>query len=122
MREIKFRAWDASTSEMHYPEDRVHDTIKTASANILKHYDTVMQWTGLHDRNGKEIYEGDVLAQSGRTNYRFGDMGVVEYETDYAGFIVKGKYHRNQHYALLSCDVATDCEVIGNVHQNPELV
>jgi hypothetical protein len=66
-----------------------------------------MQYTGLKDRNGKEIYEGD-----------FTDEGPVIFHNDYLGFFVKTNSEEEfkplYDFALL--------EIIGNIYENPELL
>jgi uncharacterized phage protein (TIGR01671 family) len=81
---------------------------------------SVGQWTGLRDRNGKEIYEGDVLkALPEYINiYRFKDIGEVKYVEDSGGFRIVGKWNKNQHDEPLTCDTAITSEVIGNVFEN----
>ncbi len=75
--------------------------------------DTVGQFTGLHDAQGKEIYEGDILRMSCRKD----DLGIVKLENEAAAFTIreKGKlrwwYLINRHY-----------ELVGNIHDNPELL
>lgn len=75
--------------------------------------DTVGQFTGLHDAQGKEIYVGDILRMSCRKD----DLGIVKWENEAAAFTIreKGKlrwwYLINRHY-----------ELVGNVHDNPELL
>jgi uncharacterized phage protein (TIGR01671 family) len=111
MREIKFRAWDAETQEMHLPEDYRHDTVKTTSAHFLKHFDCVEQWTGLHDKNGIEIYEGDIVTG---TYYQFGQKynftGEVKYVIT-AFKVVGTKSYNGMHQELNSI-----YEIIGNIH------
>ncbi len=76
----------------------------------------IMQYTGLKDMNGKEIYEGDiipVLMYSGKyENYE------IYWNDKLAEFDAKNKGNRN----WITSSVWKDCEIIGNKHENPELV
>lgn len=79
------------------------------------HADTVCQYTGLTDENGKKIFEGDIV------KYDFGEeqigvqLAVVQYDAQYHGFLTKPV--NDWMYAQLK-----DCEVIGNIFDNPELL
>ena len=57
MRTLKFRAWDDQTKQMVYQDDQM------TNYKILGRYTNVQQFTGLLDKNGKEIYEGDCIAR-----------------------------------------------------------
>ena len=135
MRELKFRAWDVSstdnTNRMIFWDEMKDYTFD----EILEAYpDTLMQFTGLKDKNEKEIYEGDIL----KTN--FGDYEVifgkgcafgvlVERETGFGEYpheIEERFYELNtENDAFFGVD--NDCksfhviEVIGNIYENPEL-
>lgn len=61
MREIKFRAWDAIGKKMWY--DVESHKVQNFKVNKEKEQWFIMQYTGLKDKNGKEIYEGDILKQ-----------------------------------------------------------
>lgn len=82
----------------------------------------VMQWTGLFDKNGKEIYEGDIIYREITSRddpvYGFyGDLGVVEYIN--SAFYVK---FPDGEIILVSEILNFDIHVKGNIYENPELL
>lgn len=128
-REIKFRAWDADKKEMHLPEyTEKEDFHILADGSIVytrehgyerheltsRRPDTwiLMQFTGLHDKNGKEIYEGDVLKCIDHpTNMESGIYPVL---------FSSGSFEAGQ---LRLSDWGTAwCEVIGNIYENKNLI
>lgn len=129
-REIKFRAWDKKTMLYRGLFDRnwySHPTeCKTVCGINPSDINTmyVMQYTGLKDKNGKDIYEGDKLKIQLPMGGFWGNVktekiGIVRYESDYGGFIVEWEYSKNQHHVLLNCDIAFEGEVIGNIYEAP---
>ena len=76
----------------------------------------VMQFTGLHDKNGKDIYEGDIL------KYKFSVLGGMDEVIFTDGmFRLKDDYIPEAGFRTVS-NVENYCEVIGNIHDNPELL
>ena len=78
---------------------------------------TLMQSTGLFDRNGKEIFEGDILDYNGR-------KALVRWHGSYASFIyrfVDELQKRNAEWKPLYL-AYMKCEIIGNIYENPELL
>lgn len=78
---------------------------------------TLMQSTGLVDKNGKEIFEGDILDYKGR-------KALVRWHGSYASFIyrfVDEPHKRNAEWKPLYL-AYMKCEIIGNVYENPELL
>lgn len=72
--------------------------------------ETVGQYTGLTDKNGTKIFEGDIIKIRNKTRYVF--FGVCRYRhTKYGGYAVD-----------LSVKDGSNCEVIGNIYDNPELL
>lgn len=115
----KYRAWDKEFKEMVQVDALVFDEqiIKATYKNgnvvkeDLKNY-VLMQSTGLKDKNGKEIFEGDILGtKDGLLD------GVVEYRTD-LGMWTNSLLRYNNFERL--CSVANSREIIGNVWENPE--
>ena len=77
------------------------------------HPDYIMQFTGLKDKNGKEIYEGDILGQHSEP------LGYVVY-TDGSFRVNTGS--EQQPPSPLNKDRCNRLEIIGNIHENPELI
>ena len=82
--------------------------------------ETVGQYTGLTDKNGKKIFEGDIVWGDDCTGTWH--KGVVEYDDSIGSFIINAKrfmqYPKNEnHYDLLGC-----WSIEGNIHDNPELL
>lgn len=71
---------------------------------------TIGQYTGLVDKNGKKIFEGDIVKQRN-------EIGTIYYERNYCTFAIVLK--RN---ADLFQHIKYKCEIIGNIHDNPELL
>ena len=70
MRNFKFRAWDPKVMKMYYGLEHMPTSIKTWRTESPKA--KVMQWTGMQDTNGRDIYEGDYvtyLAEEGKKRY-----------------------------------------------------
>jgi uncharacterized phage protein (TIGR01671 family) len=110
--EIKFRDYDPETKEIRYfgldQYDReVHDS-----------YGNITQFTGLLDKNGKEIYEGDIIDYAGWAWYRSKLLIVVEWSSTLSGFEPFVDYNKD-----LGIDhPSSECLVIGNIYENPELL
>lgn len=110
-REIKFRAWDNKLkillpqSELSCHSGFMEYGRRATLNGFLEHPDyEIMQYTGLKDKNGKEIYEGDII-------------------TDIYGFFI-----REVKYVFTSSRVGFDiCNqldyvILGNIYENPELI
>lgn len=120
----RYRAWNKATKEMHEVDDIVSIDfekkqiyVKTLFFNQLNHYvfDAVvlMQSTGLRDKNGKEIFEGDIVdSEDGILS------GVVEFRPD-LGMFVSTLIKYNNFERL--CNVADSVHIIGDIYTNPEL-
>ena len=119
-REIKFRGKNYENKWKY--GDLVQEKWKQGKAIMIKKEttawsvleDTVGQYTGLHDKNGKEIYEGDIV----KIKYRDEDIGKVIYEHN--GFSIDVT-NMNKNYRRVSF-VDNFIEVIGNIYENPELL
>jgi uncharacterized phage protein (TIGR01671 family) len=84
--------------------------------------DTVGQFTGLHDKNGKEIYEGDIIAVNGiQIGYIVGGVRGYCYDVIYTPAKSNGE-KAWPLYSVVTIDYPNKCEVIGNIHDNPELL
>lgn len=80
-------------------------------------YKTIGQYTGLTDKNGTKIFEGDIVSTGNSDDY----LGVVEWEKDNAGLAVSfdGLFEKFEEINFVD---KVKLEVIGNIHDNPELI
>lgn len=85
-------------------------------------YDTIGQFTGLHDKNGNEIYEGDIIAVNGmQIGYIVGGVRGYCYDVIYTPAKSNGE-KAWPLYSVVTRDYPNKCEVIGNIYDNPELL
>ncbi|MHC1575972.1 MAG: YopX family protein [Methanosarcinaceae archaeon] len=141
MRDIKFRAWDEQQKTMHKVDDikycpagiRVFENviaengrriISSGIGDVINSPAVLMQYTGLHDVNGKEIFDGDIIR---RTEYKPGIYTVIWDEYRVAWWL-KNIKQRELEYADDYCQLLNNGweqsrnEVIGNRFENPELM
>ena len=125
MREIKFRAKELNTGkwvigDLHIlcVRPHIHDFLYISGKKYID-MSTIGQFTGLYDKNGKEIYEGDIIKSS------HGTLHYIVYDNDLACFkAVVARYNPLGEYETLSKGwvVQFNKEVVGNIHDNPELL
>lgn len=113
MREIKFRAWDKDKQEI-IPWEMLKVMPMELLCTPNDWVSNVMQFAGLLDKNGTEIYENDIVAEE-RSGEKI--IFVVESLDDYLGVRFADKNYIYGH----DLDNASDLEVIGNIYSNPEL-
>lgn len=134
MRVVKFRAWDKEIEKI-YPVlkiDFVEEWVSMYSKITGRHYNwlnnlVLMQYTGLEDKNGVEIYEGDILElRANPFNKKrdlfqvvFKDGGFRDEWNNYIGQYLPPDI-RNKQGGRVRLNEA--CEVIGNIYENPKLL
>ena len=132
-REIKFRAWDVESNEMTLPNDilevlvsmknEVYAMVKGRNetlGGINRDNTILMQYTGLKDNNGTEIYEGDILSTDLDRPYL-----IVEFRN--GAFMYQCHDNGKDYYDFMATtgensNFTKYHEVIGNIFENPELL
>lgn len=146
MRELKFRAWDKGHNKMSYKVNlysmNSRGKIDKAQINMKQVMNTigfdceVMQYTGLKDKNGKEIYEGDILQRVGTRDIFQGSADdvsgaisrkvtteVVDLKVrsdEFGNTTVGYSLHTQASYSERSSPATY--EIIGNIYENSELI
>jgi uncharacterized phage protein (TIGR01671 family) len=137
MREIKFRAWDKAEKRMvdghdvmlwgsgswgacrEGNEELSSDGVQISDDPYTDRDMVLMEYTGLKDKTGKEIFEGDIVLCQFATGK---EKNIIEYKD--GCFWVSQKEilrYQDKAYDSLFWHYA-DCEVVGNIYENPELV
>lgn len=137
-REIKFRGKDIQSGKWRYGYAQFnHDKTRAQIISPLRidisafpgqlfhvDKDTVCQFTGLHDKNGKEIYEGDILR-----SVRFNDIIMLIVYDEFEAAFMAVQINKNRGTDLETrCHVTQDWinkypkEVVGNIFDNPKLL
>ena len=123
MREIRFRAWDKSHKRMYYselgdlvwwPDARAKSGIPIPFAQqpYGEWYSDIMQYTGLKDKNGREIYEGDFVVS--KNAYESNPKGVVIFS--------EGGFDIGEEGWSIGSFNAEHLEIIGNIHEHSQLL
>ena len=123
-REIKYRAWlkeekkmvivetiDFTDKSMQYLEKNEIIDAYLLRRVIFEDIE-LMQYTGIKDKNGVEIYEGDIII------CKYGPEIMMEVKWVDEGFRTLGKYNGDNYVGY----VKNSAEVIGNIYENPELL
>jgi len=121
MREIKFRVWNSERKKWTTC-GMFHSNTQTKMPIVgLSVYEKCvpLQFTGLHDRNGKEIYEGDVLNcyNWGVTKNELLTVSEIYWDIDEKGWGLNPDPTDGDRY-----DLFRNIEIIGNIYENPELL
>ena len=139
MREIKFRCWDTENKQMlKVQELDFEDTFYGGRLSIRvdmynDYFDMedmiLMQYTGLKDKNGKEIYEGDIAKITEKKNilkHKVIPMkpiiAEISWSEEYLAYILITTSVKDAFENLADYLEEYDIEVIGNIYDNPELL
>ncbi len=129
-REIKFRAWKTQEKimlwrglfDMNWYHTEKNDELGAhcwgAISGGQKRFLEIMQFTGLKDKNGKEVYEGDILEFV--ENDESKTLLQIDYDNDLCAFVAykdNGWHFNDGRYYEWN-----NCEVIGNIYENSELI
>lgn len=137
MRDIKFRVWDKYKKQM-YPISSIDYDIFSQEIRIIavghrngmctsynKNHNSekcditaleLMQYTGLHDKNGKEIYEGDIVKVDNI------DLAIIYFDDDRMAWGIKPINEFYFDSPLLSENISLELRVIGNIYDNSDLL
>lgn len=126
MRDLKFRALfkHLKSKETIWLETMPNHALKDMEGYVR--LTAWMQYTGCKDKNGKEIYEGDIIETNnhcGKTHF------LIQYENGYCGSLgsfvaihLKSFDKNNASTSSVHCGVTENCEIIGNIHENHDLL
>ena len=135
-REIKFRAWNTDDNKMEYPlvlaictDGILKPLISCKDSNRAYKDYPLMQYTGLKDKNGTDIYEGDILcndkyqtwAWRGVVKFSHGIFGA-EWLSNVKSQSMVGIWGQKHNLRKLDDDIVERQIVIGNIYENPKLL
>jgi uncharacterized phage protein (TIGR01671 family) len=117
MRELKFRFYDHKLSkDMIYQQSYETRNVIFNKWEITPKCSPLMQYTGLKDKNGREIYEGDIILGDSYGEYPL----IIKWDNEYTGFYCHDpKGNEDDHLNMIE---AANGKIIGNIYENPELI
>ena len=130
-RKIEFRGFGISDKKWHYGFLTIYESGKNIVGGFEVYPKSVGQYTGLKDKNGKEIYEGDILdityfLTQNKGIVKFGKYKQCDMSNDYEcgnqGFYVDVTNDKHGSYRHDLYFYAGKSEVIGSIFSNPELL
>ena len=130
MRPIKFRGIDEEAGDWvfgYYFKDDVWANILVGNTPFKVNPETVGQSLERDDRQGIPIYEGDIRKITLPVGGFWGStgaekIGVIEWNDDTSMFVIRWGYSKNQHHCDDSEDIFYTSVLLGNIHDNPELI
>ncbi|PRR85545.1 YopX family protein [Clostridium luticellarii] len=119
-KEIKFRAWDKQNKNMEEVDllgsNVLH--IKNSEWENIEDFE-VMQYTGLKDKNGVEIYEGDIIREQSK---RLDKYFVVEWLDRIGSYSFQPVDKEAKSWPCFNFGSAKNLEIVGNIYKNKELL
>jgi uncharacterized phage protein (TIGR01671 family) len=133
MRELKFRVWDKvsgcmrdSVLAVYFFEGTEQSSADVDSEHGVLHFEdryVLLQYIGLKDVNGKEIYEGDITSDG--EEIIFGKIGYDGSWNGLTGFYFRERGRGSEEDEFIELDYYNDptkIEIVGNIYENPELL
>lgn len=120
-REIKFRAWDTFNAQYFYSKNYENLGAFFKAMQMLIDGDNSLifeQFIEIQDKNGRDVYDGDILTSLGK------DVCVVKYKNELCGYFLEF-YDADldeMDFIKLNLNTLKFREVVGNIHENPELL
>ena len=134
----KFRAWDGAKKEMFKDTFAITESgqvvvveqefVTSPPDYVFVDHLVIMQSTGIKDKNGKEIFEGDIVKRDGIKRpevVKFGewiDVDTLGFEEQYIGFYFESEYKGQKRLYSVESKFNNLCKVIGNIYENQELL
>ena len=119
-RKIAFRAWDKKNKVMinaiFVGLGKVYGMTKTFKPSKELENVILMQYTGVQDKTGRDIFEGDIIEWVNWSNNESKLITIIAYEDDYAAFFFGNWYERSFP------ETSEEALIIGNIYENPELL
>lgn len=126
MRTIKFRAWDTAERKMHHEISLMFaNDLNGVFEGLNECGCIVMQYTGLEDKNGVEIYEGDIIFWKDLSDLSDGtleDAVMVFWDDEHLRWSVETLGNVKAYEELYDYSDSEEIEVIGNIYENKELL
>ena|SRR3990167_2446590 len=117
---MEFRAWDSLNKKMTFWTMNDLCNYEDASAEKPSALDEWMQYTGLLDKNGKKIFEGDILKVKGKEIGAEEHIIKMEYTTHSVGDFINAEYVGFRDYSKST--YGREVEIIGEIYSTPELL